>query len=179
MKMEPIFEWPEVSHVNAKSLLPYYADVLDRHERGEIDPPLPSKEVTRYRQSWAELNYLVNGRVAIAEANCDCSECVDDEEWDDDESEDDLETESPGASEVVVLPPPEPVYAVADVLHKGTRIAAEGDNLMEVKDGIEREIAYAERRGDRSDAAIMGWTPFIMDARSKLARLSEAIELAS
>lgn len=180
MKMEPIFEWPELSRDSAKYRLPYYAEVLDKHERGDIDPPLTPKQVTFYRQSWAELNYLVHGKVAIAEANCECPECFDeDDEWEDDESEDSDDIVTPEATAVAAPRSSVPVYAVADVIHKGTCIAAEGDDLMEVMDSIEGDIAYAERRGDRSDAAIMGWTPFIMDARSKLARVREAIEQAS
>lgn len=176
MKMEPIFEWPELSQSSAKSRLEYYSEVLDKHERGAIDPPLPPEEVMRYRQTWAELNYLANGKVAIAEANCDCSDCVDEDELEDEEDEHQYEAYPPVES---IAATSEPVFATADLVHKWERIATEGENLLEIVDRLEKDIAYAERRGDRSDAAIIGWAPFIIDARSKLSKVKEAIDQLS
>lgn len=82
MKMEPIFEWPELSQRQARAYLAIYSENLVEHERGEADPPLTSERLAFYRQACAELNYLVNGKVAIAEENCDCPVCVDEEDQD-------------------------------------------------------------------------------------------------
>ena len=176
MKMEPIFEWPELSHGQAKAFLAIFAENLAEHYRGESDPPLTHRKLTYYQQACAELNYLVNGKIAIAEANCDCSDCVDEDELEDEEDEHQYEAYPPVES---IAATSEPVFATADLIHKGERIAKQGENLLEIVDRLEKDIAYAERRGDRSDAAIIGWAPFIMDARSKLSRVREAIEQLS
>lgn len=182
MKMEPIFEWPELSQRRAKYQLEYYGERLQQHERGEIEPPWTSDEETFHRQVWAELNYLANGKVAVAEENCECSECIDHPEWEDDDFEDfenSIDTTPPVENDLATREPSVPVYAIADVDFRGDRIAAEGDDLVEIANRLESDIAYATKRGDRSDAAIMGWTPFIMETRDKLSKVREAIDRAS
>lgn len=182
MKMEPIFEWPELSQRRAKDELEYYAERLEQHERGEIDPPWTPDQETFHRQVWAELNYLANGKVAMAEENCECSECTDDSDWEDNDSEefeDSIDITPPVENDPATRKPSVPVYAIADVNFRGDCIAAEGDDLVEIADRLESDISYATKRGDRSDAAIMGWTPFIMETRDKLSRVREAIDQAS
>ena len=70
------------------------------------------------------------------------------------------------------------VFAVQDVRHRGRILAKAGDELTDKLETARSQLAYAERRADRSDIAAYGWTGAIIDANSKIAKIEAAIVLA-
>ena len=134
MRMQPIYEWPELDRRTAETHAKVCTDRLAAHERGELDEPLTAEDVVRYRQQLAELNYLVHGKAA----NPLRLPSVNDIDWDDDYNDDLDDIESSRT------PPPSerlPVTSDDDVWRNGAFLFGEGDDLWEVQEELEADLS--------------------------------------
>ena len=171
MRMQRIYEWPEIDRNSARHRAKFYADQLAANERGELDKPLSPRDEAEYREHWAELNYLAYGRVKPKPKRkvkaVERSQSAD-------------KRTRATTGETVAKPKIKapPIFAVDEVHHNGQTLISQGDELIGKLEKAKSELAHFERRADRSDIAAYGWTGAIIDANSKIAKIEAAIVLA-
>ena len=171
MRMQRIYEWPEIDRNSARLRAESLAQRLAANERGDLDEPLSPEDEIEHRERWAELNYLAYGREQPAPEIPNFSiKFV--------TSADVGTTVANGVevSEVEAMAPP--VFAVQDVRYRGRLLVKTGDELIGKLEKAKSELAHFERRANRSDFASYAWTGAIIDANSRIAKIEAAIAQA-